>query len=251
MPEKTDSEPRDHLRTLKKLFKVYRIAGGTVGFIAIAYLLLLYFPQPLFAYSTTYERFDVHAREPIDAGIDKVLDRAEARLKTSPLYNAELRGPIFLTNGFGTYALLSHKAYNSFGNSVPFVSNVFINKADIEGDRVFVNREKNNSRFLSGVIAHEITHLFIRQRYGTLTSMLQPAWKNEGYCEYIAGDSTIPLEEGLRLWRENPDDDTGYRFTKYHAMVKYLLEKEGMTVDDLFNRTLDQKEVEARTLADL
>ena len=251
MRKKTGNEPRDHIRTLKRLFKVYKIAGGTVGFIAIAYLLLLYYPQPLFAYSTTYERFEVHSREPIDAGLDKVLDRAETLLKTSPLYDAEVRRPIFLTNGFGMYALLSHKAYNSFGNSVPFVTNVFINKTDIPGDWVFMNRAKNNSRSLSVVIAHEITHIFIRQRYGTVTSMLQPAWKNEGYCEYIAGESTIPLDEGLRLWRENPSDDTGYRFTKYRAMVKYLLEKENMTVDELFNRTLDQKEVEARTLADL
>ena len=251
MQEKTKSESRDHIRILKKLFRVYRIAGGTVGFVAIGYLLLLNYPQPLFAHSTTYERFEVHSREPIDAGLDKVLSRAEDRLKTSPLYNDELRRRIFLTNGYGMYALLSHKAYNSFANSVPFVGNVFINKTDIDGDRVFVNRAKNNSRSLSGVIAHEVTHLFIRQRYGTVTAMLQPTWKNEGYCEYIAGDSTIPLDEGLRLWRENPGDDTGYRYAKYHAMVKYLLENEGMTVDDLFNRALDQKEVEARTLANL
>lgn len=131
---------------------------------------------------------------------------------------------------------------------MPFINNVFINKTDLADDRVFVNREKNNSRSLSGVIAQEITHHFIRQRYGTLASMLQPSWKNEGYCEYVAGDSTIPLDEGMRLWRENPSDDTGYRFTKYHAMVKYLLEKEGMSVDELFAQALDEKEIAARTL---
>ena len=213
--------------------------------------MLLYFPQPLFAYSTKYETFDVYSREPIDSEIEKVLDRAETRLKTSPLYDAEVRRPIYLTNGFGMYALLSHKAYNSFGNSVPFITNVFINKTDIASDRVFMNRAKNNSRSLSGVIAHEITHIFIRQRYGTVTSMLQPAWKNEGYCEYIAGESTIPLDEGLRLWRENPSDDTGYRFTKYHAMVKYLLENDNMTVDELFTQNLNETQVAARTLANL
>lgn len=250
-PDRRINNMPDQPKLSQKLFKIYRIAGGSLAVILFAYLLLLYFPQPLFAYSMKYEAFDVHSREPIGAGIADVLNRAEARLKTSPLYDAEVKRPIYLTNGFGMYALLSHKAYNSFGNSVPFITNVFINKADIASDRVFMNRAKNNSRSLSGVIAHEITHIFIRQRYGTLTSMLQPNWKNEGYCEYIAGESTIPLDEGLRLWRENPADDTGYRFTKYHAMVKYLLENEHLTVDQLFTQDIDEKEVAAKTFASL
>lgn len=228
-----------------------KITSTAAAVISVAYLVLLYFPQPLFAYSTTYERFDVYSREPIDAGLQKVLDRAEEKLRTSPLYDASVSRRIYLTNGFKMYALLSHKAYNSFANSVPFVNNVFINKTDVPADLVIMNRAKNNSRSLSGVVAHEITHLFIRQRYGTVRSVVMPAWKNEGYCEYIAGESTIPLEEGIRLWRENPFDDTGYRFIKYHLMVKFLLEKEGMSVDDLFNRDFDEKEVAAKTLAGL
>ena len=31
-----------------------------------------------------------------------------------------------LTGGFGMYAFLSHKAYDAFANSVPFIDNVFI-----------------------------------------------------------------------------------------------------------------------------
>jgi len=81
--------------------------------------------------------------------------------------------------------------------------------------------------------------------------MLMPTWKNEGYCEYIAGESTIPLEEGMRRWRENPADDKTYRFTKYHAMVKYLLEQEGLSVDELFTRDLDETEIAARTFSAL
>jgi hypothetical protein len=234
----------------RQLLKIKRTATLLLGFIAFAYLLLLYFPQPLFACSKTYGQFTVHSREPLD-GIETVLDSAETRLKTSPLYDGDVPRPIYLTNGFGMYALLSHKAYNSFGNSVPFVTNIFINKTDIANDRAFMNRAKNNSRSLSGVIAHEVTHLYIRNRYGTVMSMLQPKWKNEGYCEYVAGESTIPLEEGIRLWSENPADDTGYRFTKYHAMVKFLLETEHLTVDQLFTQDFDEKEVAAKTFANI
>ena len=234
-----------------KFRRVHKLASTSLGIVAVAYLALLYFPQPLFAYTTIYKGFEVHSREPLDGGIEKVLDSAEERLKTSPIYDGTVRRPIYLTGGFGTYTLLSHKAYNSFANSVPFVNNIFINKTDVAGNRVTMNRTKNNSRSLSGVIAHEVTHLLIRKRYGTIAATLQPAWKNEGYCEYIARDTTIPIEEGLRLWRENPSDDTLYRTIKYHAMVKYLLEKEILTVDELFTKDLDEKVVAARALADV
>src|ERR1043166_1803229 len=231
--------------------RAFKISSFGVTILAINYLLLLYFPQPLFAYSTDYGTFQVHSRQPIGSELAAVLDSAEARLKRSPLYDKSVKRHVYLTDGFGMYALLSHKAYKSFPNSVPLIDNIFVDKSDVPADRVFVNRAKNNSRSLSGVIAHEVTHLFIRRRYGTLAASIMPVWKNEGYCEYIAGDSTISIEEGIRLWRENPADDTGYRYIKYHLMVKHMLEHENMSVDDLFTRSLDEKEIADQTFADL
>jgi hypothetical protein len=230
--------------------RISNAAGALLGCLAIGYLLLISFPQPLFAYSVAYDRYTVHSREPM-TGIEHVIDAAEQRLKVSPIYNDSVRPSIYLTNGHRMYALLSHKAYKSFANSVPFIDNIFINKTDISADLVYIDRPLNDHRSLSGVIAHEVTHLLIRQRYGTVAASMMPVWKNEGYCEYIAGDSTIPLSEGIRLWRENPSDDSSYRYLKYHAMIKYLLEVEGMTVDEMFTRTLDEKEVAARTFNSL
>jgi hypothetical protein len=234
---------------MKKFHGFYKISTIVLSVAGVAYLLLLSFPQALFAYSTEHGKFRVHSREPLTPEIEKVLDTAEARLQTSPIYDDDVRRDIYLTNGFGMYAFLSHKAYKSFANSVPFINNVFINKTDVPADRVFVNRPENNSRSLSGVIAHETVHLFIRKRYGTVSATLMPTWKNEGYCEYVAGDSTITIEEGIRRWKESPSDDTGYRYTKYRLMVKQLLDNEKITVDEFFKGDFDEKQVAGRTLA--
>jgi hypothetical protein len=234
-----------------KLRRTYKIVSLSASVIAVAYLFLLFFPQPLFAYSVKYGNFNIHSREPIGPELETVLNDAEVRLRHSPIYDETVGRHIYLTNGYGMYAFLSHKAYASFANSVPFIENVFINKTDIAADRVYMNRAFSNSRSLSGVIAHEITHLFIQRRFGTLKAISMPIWKKEGYCEYIAGDSTITLEEGIRRWRENPADDTGYRYIKYHLMVKHLLEKENISVPDLFERSFDEKEIAERTFASL
>lgn len=238
-------------KKLSRLAIAYKFVSVAIPVLAVAYLLLLYFPQPLFAYSAKHESFQIYSREPIAPELTAVLDSAEGRLKRSPLYDASFTRHVYLADSYGVYALLSHKAYKSFANSVPFIDNVMINRSDLAADRVFVNRAESNSRSLSGVIAHEVAHLFIRKKYGTIQASLMPTWKNEGYCEYVAGDSTITLEEGIRRWRENPTDDTRYRYIKYHLMVKHLLENEKMSVDDLFTKSLDEKEIADRTFAAL
>ena len=231
--------------------RVYKITSTVITGLAIAYVVLLYFPQPLFAYSAKYGNLTIHSREPLQPEMESVVAKANERLARVPFYSAEKTRQIYLTGGPKMYALLSHKAYRSFANSVPFINNIMINKTDVPADRVIMNREFNNSRSLSGVIAHEVTHLAIRKRYGTVAAAMMPTWKNEGYCEYIAGDTTIPIEEGIRRWRENPNDDTNYRYIKYQLMVRYLLEKQQITVDELFTQAFDERDVAARTFASL
>lgn len=248
---KTGEAKADKDRLIKRARRIYKISTTVISVVAVAYLLLITFPQALFAYSADHGKFRVYSREPIGPEIEKILDAAETRLRTSPIYDAEDRRDLYLTGGFGMYAFLSHKAYDSLAHSVPFVDNVFINKTDIHAELVYVNRPQDNSRSLSDVIAHETAHLFVRKRYGTVPSMLMPTWKVEGYCEYVAGESTVPLDEGIRRWRESPADDTGFRYTKYHLMMKHLLENEKLSVEEVFDRDLDEKVVAEKTFAAL
>jgi hypothetical protein len=53
----------------------------------------------------------------------------------------------------------------------------------------------------------------------------------------------------VRRWKENPQDESKYAYFKYHQMVKYLLEEEKISVEELFNRSFDQKELEAKVFA--
>ena len=248
---KTGEANADKDRLIKRARRIYKISTTVMSVVAVAYILLITFPQALFAYSADHGKFRVYSREPMGPEIENILDAAEERLRTSPIYDGEDRRDIYLTGSFGMYAFLSHTAYDAFANSVPFIGNVFISKTDVAADRVFIRRSYSNSRSLSGVVAHETAHLFIRKRYGTVRSIFLPTWKVEGYCEYVAGDSTIPLDEGIRRWRESPADDTGFRYTKYHLMVKHLLENEKLSVEEMFDRDLDEKAVAEKTLAAL
>lgn len=234
-------------RNFKKQNRVYKIFRYAFYGLFAAYFLTIAFPQYLFAHEVTHKNFKVYSRQPLDENIDKVLDSAQARLAKSTLYDESKTREIFLTDSHGFYTFLSNKAYHSFANSVPSLDNILVNKSDIKNDSVFVNQEGINQRSLSGVIAHEVTHLFIREKFGLRQALVStPVWKNEGYCDYIAGDGVLTFDEGVRRWKENPNDDARYRFFKYHQMVRYLLEDEKISIEDLFNKEFDEKELAAK-----
>jgi hypothetical protein len=215
---------------------------------------LLCYPQVLFAHQVTYKNFTVYSREPLDQSVYAMLDKVEARLATSEINNSSVKPKIFLTNSHQLYAALSlYIGGNSFGKGMPMLNNnnVFINKADVQKDLVFRKSAEYNSRSLSGVVSHEITHLLVRQKFGYVKNLTMPAWKKEGYAEYVAGSSTLDYATGVRLWKANPGNDTGYQYFKYHMLVKYLLETEKLSVEELFNRDFDRSALEAKVLNSL
>ena len=241
-------------RTATKKSRVYRSVRYAGFSIVLAYVLLLCFPQVLFGHQVSSDNLTVYSREPLDQNINTVLDRAQQRLATSPLNSADVKPRIFLTNSFRVYSVLSvYVGANSFGKGYAALNtnNIFINKSDVANDLVFRNAPDRNQRSLSGVIAHEITHLLIRRRYGYLRNLTMPTWKKEGYAEYVAGSSTLDYETGVRMWKTNTGGGAGYQYFKYYMMVKYLLERDKLSVDDLFTQDFDVQVLEERVLKSL
>ena len=239
---------------MKRKSKLRRVGRYLFLSLAAAYLLLLNFPQVLFAHEVSYKNFTVYSREPLDQSVYTMLDKVEARLSASPLNTPDVKPKIFLTGSHRLYSALSlNIGANSFGKGLPLLpaSNVFINQTDVGQDLVFRKAPINTQRSLSGVVAHEVTHLLIRKKFGYVKNVTMPTWKKEGYCEYVAGGSTLDYETGVRLWKANPGDGTGYQYFKYYMLVKYLLETEKLTVEELFTRDIDTTALEAKVLSSL
>ena len=67
----------------------------------------------------------------------------------------------------------------------------------------------------------------------------------------VAGGSTLDYATGVQRWKANPGNDTGYQYFKYYMLVKYLLETEKISVEELFNRDFDRSELEVKVLRTL
>ncbi len=241
-------------RAAKPRSRAYKIVRYSLLAIVTGYVALLCFPQVLFAHVVSYRNFTVYSPQPVDESVYKVLDRVESTLANSAINDSGLKPRIFLTGNSTFYSSLSlFLDQNSFGKGFAALptNNVFINKADLARDLVFRNAPAYNQRSLSGVISHEITHLLVRQRFGYVRNLTAPSWKKEGYAEYVAGGSTLPYETGVRMWKQNPKDSAGYQYFKYYMLVKYLLETEKLSVDDLFKRDFNLPELEQKVLQTL
>ncbi len=232
-------------RNFTKTNKTYKAVSYSLITIMGIYCLILIFPQFLFAHEVSYKNFNVYSRQPLGENLSRVLDSAEARLTKSPIYNKDLPENILIADTHGFYKFLTLKSY-SFGSTIPVIGHSRINKSDVENDLVFRDSPEPNKRSLSGVIAHETMHNQLREYFGLAKYLKIPRWKDEGYCEYIAGETTIGFEEGVKLWKENPDDDS---YFKYHQMVKYLLDDEKISVEELFSKNFDEKDLSAKVFA--
>ena len=241
-------------RAAKAKSKLYRTVRYLFFSFAAAYVLLLCFPQVLFAHQVTYKNFTVYSRQPLDQNVYAMLDKVEARLAASAVNNTQVRPKIFLTNSQQLYSALSlYIGAHSFGKGFGLLptNNVFINDADVARDLVFRKAPAFNQRSLSEVVAHEVTHLLVREKFGYVKNVTTPAWKREGYAEYVSGGTTIDYATGANLWKASPQNDRGYQYFKYYMLVKYLLDHDKLTVDELFTRNIDESALEAKVLATL
>jgi len=67
-------------RAAKTNSRAYRVVRYMLFAGVVTYVLLLSFPQALFAHETGYKNFQVYSREPLTTDLHEVLDKAEAKL---------------------------------------------------------------------------------------------------------------------------------------------------------------------------
>jgi hypothetical protein len=182
-----------------------RRGQGPVRWIVAIFLLLVvavvYAPQLLaFPYKQRIGTVTVYAERPIDPRIDSELARAEGLLRASPIYTGPLGRSLFLTNGGWRWRLLVIQSPGAFAFRRPFSAAIVINRSDVAADRVTNGRAIGGTRTLSGVIAHETTHIMIANHLGEIRSALLPTWQQEGYADHVA--------------REQPDGRGGRWFSQ-------------------------------------
>jgi hypothetical protein len=230
-----------------------RRLGVAAGIVALAYLFILTFPGTLFAHRMTRGNFRVASDVPIDPALAAVLDRAAVGLRSSAIDDPAMVHRVYLCRSAWRRALLAPTGLKAFGSTpMPFGYTVILGRPDVPADRIARGGPRPSSRALSGVIAHERAHALINARFGPLAGLSLPSWKKEGYCDYVAGETSFPIAEAKRLIRDGRDaPEPSFRYARAYLIVKYLIEVEGLSVEGLMALRVDERAMLAKVRANL
>jgi len=139
--------------------------------------------------------------------------------------------------------LMSSKA---FAVNYTETGNVFISTSEIENNTVVRNAAEFNTRTLSRVIAHETGHSMLADELGYLKYKMLPAWKNEGYCDYLANESSFEMDEGFQILCNNEiqPKNPSFLYFKHRLNVDYLLTQKKEPLNQFLQKSYDLKALE-------
>jgi hypothetical protein len=230
------------------LLALASVAGGWVALCA--------HPQPLFAYSLARGNVVLHARQPLPPEATPMLDDALARVQRSPLYDATRTHHLFLCDTPAVFDLFAVWDYRSGGISQNWLNgNVFIRPANVRRGRVIGRSglEKGGERTLAYFVAHEVAHTMTMDRIGRWRMSRLAKFQAEGYADYVAFARPVDLLRGradLVAGTADMDPRRSGHYDRYRLLVGYLLQRGGLTVDELLARPLARADVEAALLGD-
>jgi hypothetical protein len=134
----------------------------------------------------------------------RTLERADALVRRTGV-SAPAGTRIFLTTGGWRWRFLALTSQDAFAFARPIstvvADAIVIQRADPAADMAFNGNSVDGRRRLSGVIAHERTHILMDRTLGYLDRFSRPNWQTEGYADYIAQESSLTPEDYARLTR--------------------------------------------------
>jgi hypothetical protein len=214
------------------------IMGGFLAAIFLVFASVICAPQLLaFPHKAKIGTTTVYAERPIDAGqMARVLRRSDELLATTGLYHRPVGTRLFLTNGGWRWRLISLNNHMAFALTRP-TSNVIadaaiFNRADPALDKIF-NGVDDSARSLSGVIAHERTHMLVQRHFGILHAVSLEHWKSEGYADYVAQESSL-TEAEVAAFKKAGVDHWAIPYFEGRQRVAAIMKQNGNSVDGLF-----------------
>lgn len=233
----------------EKLKKITDYISNIMFYSAIVFLLYLIFMSfsaPLFFKNkVTYKNVAIHYSDNM-GNINNVIDKAYTLLKKSEMYSDTLNYKVFVCNSYTKYKMFNPFGSDSTGATQLLSGNIMYPMVDVNNDMAYAERKVYNKRNFSAVLAHEFNHLLSNEKYGFFkTQFLMDRWKQEGYAEYIANSTSFDTNEGLKIFMQGQENkDAGYQYFLYRLRVKYLIDVQHKTFNEIVNTKYDLKKLD-------
>lgn len=215
-----------------------RWVGRAVSAVAVLLALPVMAPPLLaFPYKGEIGAHRVYSVEPIDPSLAALIDAADAKVAHAGLSAARpTNQPIFLTGGGWRWTWLALQNRDSFAVSRPVTETIVIGRIDRRAGEIVNSRPVDGRRGLEPVLAHEMTHGLIRARFGAFASRRFPTWLVEGFCDHVAGESSLSDADARALIARG-EDHPALVYWRGRKRVENELRRNGGSAERLFARS--------------
>lgn len=242
------------IRAFRMRFYLKRIFLTLIALVFI-FIAIIFYPQVYyFKDKIEYKNFQVYYDTKIPDSIYSILDEVDRLIRQSDCYDPHLKFKIFLRSDVNKYNLFPFQFPDrGSGQAIPLIKNIFLHKSDCATNISY--NHQGHTRILSSVLAHELTHVLIENKWFLKSKMAYfdknsrssfgALWKEEGYAEYIAGSLPITLDEGLKILKGEvpPKYAPHFEYFKYWLAVHHLILKKHMTFEEILYTKLNLDDV--------
>jgi predicted RecB family nuclease len=215
-------------------------------------LVLLCYPGMFFRHTFSRGAITLYSDEPIPASAERVLEDADKRLKRSPLFRerAAKKIRIYICNREWRFVLFANIRYKVGGLAYPpLTNNIFLRRAHIDANRLIgpSGNEVPGERTLRYFLAHEAVHTLIFEELGLSGYWRLPVWKDDGYADYIAKRNDFDYDHAVVQLRRGDRELDPLRsglYLRYHLLVAYLLDRKGISVEEMLRQEFDPARLE-------
>lgn len=212
-------------------------------------------PILLHANKTSVGNYSIYHNKPLEINFQNRLEKSISIIKSSELYDPELKMDICLKDG-SKYSRLIEKVLgrdllSSFYNKVIFTCD----EVNFDSNYIKLDGHKSN---LTEMLAHAQVHCLEFRKYGFWKSnpiAKYPEWKWEGYPEYIARQNSQVknLQGSIKtLLQEERINNTGWvtlpdsteiitTYFKYRLLIQYCLEIKKISFVQLLKDTTQEE----------
>jgi hypothetical protein len=204
------------------------IARYSFLIIGLAILLLQAFPHVLFSHKITHENISLYSNNKFTQTARLEILYASALLKKSPLFSHHNAYEIYIANNQFIYSLLGPDFTGGSFARTNIFNNIVIRACDRQFKICISGSNEFNMRNLSRLIAHEVSHIDMRNELGFIDEYLTPTWKKEGIADYIAQSSSYTFANQSNIVNTN---SKAYEYYVYRQIATHVIEVEGMSIE--------------------
>jgi hypothetical protein len=112
---------------------------AVIGVLGAAYLLVLVFPEPLFAHSLTIGHFTFRARAPIDPALAAIVADVESRVSRSEIYDTNVHHRVFIVDNPAIWWFLNGPHRRAMARNVEIGYAIFVLVSMFRRKRSFIS----------------------------------------------------------------------------------------------------------------